>query len=351
MNLTKNIRYLTFPQLIDYDSMGAGVFTPYAMLSGPISYKSKNINTDKFGFRSTISKKNIFNLADIEKYDEVNILLGGSTAFGVGSTSDSSTITSQLSKKTDSCWLNLGIRGCNSLTEYVQLIRFIHNAKNINNIIFFSGMNDLYLRLVHENIHNIDPGFGTKYSDISTYHPFKQSLAILLSSIYNIEPRDLINNSLYNMIFKPFMNNNKRKKNKKLDLDSKIKEYFKIYSRNFMLYKGLINSLSCNVVFLIQPLIFWTEKVISKEEKDVLEYLNKIQKDEYWNEVKNILTSKGIKDKIINNFFNISNKFGIKCYDTNRFFNKIDQTCFVDSIHLSDYGNKIISNELIKILK
>ena len=102
MNLTKNIRYLTFPQLIDYDSMGAGVFTPYAMLSGPISYKSKNINTDKFGFRRTITKKNIFNLTDIEKYDEVNILLGGSATFGVGSTSDFSTITSQLSKKTDS---------------------------------------------------------------------------------------------------------------------------------------------------------------------------------------------------------------------------------------------------------
>ena len=45
MRSTKNIRYDTFPQLIDYDSMDSGIFTPYAMLSGPKSYKSKKINT------------------------------------------------------------------------------------------------------------------------------------------------------------------------------------------------------------------------------------------------------------------------------------------------------------------
>jgi len=349
MSLTNNIRYNIFPQLKEYDKMGSGIYTPYAMLSGPLSYKSKNINTDMYGFRHTLTNNNIFKLSEIEKYDEVNILVGGSTVFGVGSNSDSSTITSLLSSKTNECWINLGIRGCNSLTEYVQLIRFIGKAKKIKNIIFLSGMNDLYLRLVHENIQNIDPGFGTKFADITAFHPYKQSLAILLSNLYNLEPKDLIGKSFFNMLFKPF--DKKIKENKKLDLDSKIEEFFKIYSRNFMLYKGLSNSLNCNVIFLIQPLIFWTDKVITKKEKDILEYLEKIQKNDYWNEVRNILTEKNIKETIINNFDKIGNKFQVKCYDSNKLFNHIDKTCFVDSIHLSDYGNKIISDEIIKLLK
>ena len=349
MRSTKNIRYDTFPQLIDYDSMDSGIFTPYAMLSGPKSYKSKKINTDKFGFRFTVTKNNTFNLEEIQKHEEVNILVGASTAFGVGSNSDSSTITSLLSSKDNECWINLGIRGCNSLTEYIQLIRFIGKAKKIKNIIFLSGMNDLYLRLVHENIQNIDPGFGTKFTDISGFHPYKQSLSILLSKLYNVEPKDLIEKSFFNMLFKPFKNNNKN--NKKLDFDSKIEEYFKIYSRNFMLYKGLSNSLNCKVVFLIQPLIFWTDKVISKKESDVLEYLERIQKDDSWDEVRNILIKKGVKETIINNFYKIGNKFQVKCYDSNKFFSQINKTCFVDSIHLSDYGNKIISDKIIKLLK
>ena len=89
MSLTKNIRYNIFPQLIDYDQMGSGVYTPYAMLSGPISYKSDKINTDKFGFRDTVfnnikyaqpdaSEKEIFNAAKLSMSEEfINNLENG----------------------------------------------------------------------------------------------------------------------------------------------------------------------------------------------------------------------------------------------------------------------------------
>ena len=76
MSLTKDIRYKVFPQLIEYDQMGSGIYTPYAMLSGPISYKSKIVNTDKFGFRETIFNNKKFLVSDIKNYDEVNLLVG-----------------------------------------------------------------------------------------------------------------------------------------------------------------------------------------------------------------------------------------------------------------------------------
>ena len=98
-------------------------------------------------------------------------------------------------------------------------------------------------------------------------------------------------------------------------------------------------------------MIFWTNKVITNEEQNVLDYLKKIQKNDYWDTVRNILTTGGIKDNFIENFLNIGSKFGIKCFDSNKFFDQNDKTCFVDSIHLSDHGNEIIANQLIKLIK
>jgi hypothetical protein len=54
-----NIRYNCFPQMEDYDIMPTGIFSPYSMLSGPISYSSPRINTDALGFRNSYFNSSI----------------------------------------------------------------------------------------------------------------------------------------------------------------------------------------------------------------------------------------------------------------------------------------------------
>ena len=59
------------------------------------NYKTNSINTDSLGFRKTInSEGNPIDLDKVKsKYQDCNILMGGSAAFGMGNSSDSKTIS------------------------------------------------------------------------------------------------------------------------------------------------------------------------------------------------------------------------------------------------------------------
>lgn len=337
-----NIRNQIFPQMQDYDNMPSGHFVPYSMLSGPENFKSKNINTDRFGFRITKSNNLTSIVENINEYEKVNIILGGSTVFGVGSTNDSKTIASLLQSYTGEKWLNFGVRGCNSLQEYIYLISHLSKANNIKNIIFFSGINDLYLSLVNEYHDDYDYGFGTKFNKISSFHPYHQSFAVFFSRLYGLDYNDLIQFRKKEMIF-PFLKFNKKEK-EKLDFNKRIDRFLNQYQRNFKLYKGLKNSLQTDKVqFILQPLINWSNKNISKNEKKVLDFLNKQQKESPWQEFKLVIDQKEVVNKINIFFDSLSRSENIRFQNSNTFFDNENSDCFVDSVHLTDYGNKKIA--------
>ena len=59
MNST-NGRYKIFPQMEDYDKMNSGQFSPYSVAYGtPYNFRSKESDTDSYGFRWTKMKRNI----------------------------------------------------------------------------------------------------------------------------------------------------------------------------------------------------------------------------------------------------------------------------------------------------
>ena len=97
MNINKELRYKLAPQMKVYDSLGYR-FLPYIMFTQPPNFRSEVLNTDERGFRfnSKVTKKSIF--GEIKK-NETILFLGGSTAFGVGSTKDENSITGILEKK------------------------------------------------------------------------------------------------------------------------------------------------------------------------------------------------------------------------------------------------------------
>ena len=344
-----NVRYEIFSQMKKYDEMASGCFAPYSMLSGPHKYQSSDINTDKFGFRLTKSSKSISSVEDLNKYNDINIIVGGSTVFGVGCLNDCKTIPSLLQQKTGEHWLNFGIRGCNSLQEYIHLISHLNYANNIKNIIFVSGINDLYLSLVSDYNDGYDMGFGVKYSKISTYHPYHQSFAIFFAKLYGLDFNDLVKLRKKQMIF-PFkkIRNGKRKK---LKFKQKVNRFLNQYERNFKLYEGLKKPFKVNKIkFIFQPLVNWSNKKLSSNEKLVLDYLNKNQTDSPWNNFKADIEKKELFLEIDNAFHNLSKKTGIKYFNSNSLFDKEINDCFVDSVHLTDFGNKKMSELILKIL-
>jgi hypothetical protein len=351
MNLTNNIRYKIFPQMIEYDSMASGKYVPYAMLAGPSDYKGSRINTDKHGFRITQNDSNYFRVEDIEKYDEINILVGGSTTFGVGSTSDSNTISSIVSKNKKEVWLNLGIRGCNSFQEIIHLNRVLYKAKKVKKIVFLSGVNDLYLRIVNNTITDFDFGFGTKFTSIAAFHPYRQALSVFFASIYNTDPLNIVDKNILEMISWPF-HKSKYKENKDeriFSIEQKIEMYLELYKRNFELYKGFSLAYNCEVHFIFQPLLFWSDKQISKNEILVVNYLDELQKSDYWGDVKRQINDSKVSNKIHEKLNVLSKNLGFTYFNSNKLFTNISDDCFVDSVHLTDFGNKLIADYISNI--
>ena len=182
--------YEVYPQMKFYNDsiISKKRLVPYAMISSQKNYTNKCVKTCNKGFRISSNNKKIFSVDNIKKYSSVNILVGGSTVFGIGSPNNESTIPSLLCKKTNSIWLNFGIRAGNSFSEYIHLINLLHKARKIDYIIFLSGLNDLYLSFLYQNETEFDPGF---FPDISEFYK-KPILKELKQRIFNKLSRNSI---------------------------------------------------------------------------------------------------------------------------------------------------------------
>ena len=88
--LIKNRRYEIIPQMVDYDFIGESWF-PYVMNMQKTNISLKSVSTDQYGFRSTT--KSNYSILLYEEFVKSNsipkgLLIGNSTAFGVGASSE-----------------------------------------------------------------------------------------------------------------------------------------------------------------------------------------------------------------------------------------------------------------------
>ena len=72
-------------------------------------------------------------------------IFGGSTAFGVGSTKDSKTISSIISDNSNFQVYNMGFRAYNNFQELTLFNQIYNKFKNLKHLIFVSGFNDIFL--------------------------------------------------------------------------------------------------------------------------------------------------------------------------------------------------------------
>ena len=77
--------------------------------------------------------------------DEQIIITGNSTAFGIGSSSDKKTISSNLSNLLKKKVYNLSLRTCNSFQELILFLQVLDKFKNLKTVIIVSGFNDVLI--------------------------------------------------------------------------------------------------------------------------------------------------------------------------------------------------------------
>jgi hypothetical protein len=338
----------------EYDEI-SNEFALYTMFTNTKNFSGNYINTDNYGFRlSKFNDKYISVSSEMNSKEKINIIIGGSTVFGVGATNDDQTIASHLSKITKEKWINLGLRAGNSFQEYINLIKIIGKIDDIGKIVVLGGINDIYMNLVFDQggINNLDDlifdnskinHFWSKYK-LSQYSIRRKLTASIISYIKNVEFNSIIDKkSLREML------NFKENRLKNIDLIKtySLQKLFSIFERNFLLYSSLEKGLeNTQIIYFLQPHFNWIRKESNKKEKEIMDYLD-INSD-----LSNMdKINYELYQKIIKKLNSFSLKFNFEYFDFNsEDFGGKDDFTFVDRVHLSDYGNNIASKIIEKRL-
>ncbi len=293
----------------------------------------ETVNINSHGFRGhDFSEKK-----DLDTYRI--FIVGGSTIFGSGTTSDDTTIPSFLQKKFEATHsdqkieiLNAGIGSAYSYSEkYLienSLIKFQPDL-----IIIYSGGNDANNR------------YGTEYS-VPGFPQYSQNKKLTKTQLtYNIEPTDPV------YLAKKFIKEiNYRTPFQLLKIYQGIEnQYFtpsgsaKIQAQELWTTRmGEIckanNDVGIKTIILVQPMLGSGNKQLSTDEKILLEYSGTYMED-----------SIDILNKMAGSLVELEN-ICHGTYDLRMIFDDVKEPILFDHLHVNDLGNEMVAEEIYEIL-
>lgn len=347
------------PGYEDYKNM-LHEFRPFMMFTNADNYKTNKVNTDRLGFRKVIYKGKLIGIDELKKYSKtIDVLLGGSTAFSMGSLSDKETIHSELTNLKRLCF-SLGIRGASSHQELLAFLKFKNFFPAVKNIIILSGFNDIAIAAEKESIFYQD--FGTVMG--ARHH----ALNFLFQSGSHYEERWI--KGMYNFFFYVVYLSNKSKTFKKFlsffsyfkqgrlqlktakllnqTFEQKIKNLNKMISNDFDTWSIIQKQLKINIIYVFQPVLSWTNKPLTNFESQIFQTEKKNLKYSFAKDY----TDKKIYKKHRDFIKNCCHKSGIKFLDGNQLILKSDhkKNFFIDMTHLTSYGNEFMARNINKFL-
>lgn len=137
-------RYRRVPQMRSYDNLGS-VWHPYIMYFHTPNYSTSHVTTDNFGFRHSVFNGTKLSPINPPSSSSVSLVVGASTAFGIGAEDDTGTIASHLAELTAEPWLNLGGRAYAAFQEFALYAHFASRLPKVKTVLIVSGFNNLFL--------------------------------------------------------------------------------------------------------------------------------------------------------------------------------------------------------------
>ena len=266
------------------------------------NFKTININSD--GFRGN----------EIQKNPDYRIfMIGGSTTFGVGSSSDSKTIPAYLQNiinmnNNDGLnieVINAGIPKASSITE-IELIQNKILAYQPDLLIIYDGINDL--------------GYGLKYS-VSNGEPLSDSIIREISRGSYYTPKILLThyfNYKHNTVdVIPFNS-------------SDINEKTLLWKERWE--KVCQKDTNFKTIIILQPFVDTKFKPLTEEEMKYYKHYDSESKSDYYQLYANKLDE--LKDSCD---LTIDLRDAFASYST---------TIYFDSVHVSDFGNEVVANQI-----
>lgn len=288
------------------------------------------ININEYGFRgSEITKEKPDNTYRI-------FMVGGSTTFGTGSTSDQTTIPGFLQKKFDSLGLpfdvqvvNAGFSGGNSISE-VWLIKNRILEFEPDLLIIYDGYNDVYYIEKENNNFTKDNDFDTQM--INFQKIFDETFLRILSSYKTLDKIvEKVEKS------KTDFDNPKKENPKKYKMvDDNIRSNkISAWKEHWKEICQVGKEKGYEVIVTIQPILGSSDRELSKQEKN---------KFILWENEKRLV--------VLEDYANSLNFLEDYCYktaDLRKVFDDINRPIYTDNVHMSDFGNEIVANEFFEI--
>jgi len=322
-------------------------------------YVSGSANTDGHGLRVQHKQNGV--ILDLESchYGIYDIMVGGSSVFGVDASSDCSTLPACLSRGGIDC-LNWGIRGAGSQQELHAFLNFKRWVPNIRNVIIFSGVNLCSLATLPSVM--IYPDQGALFSEehylnqalgglrsAAEHQIFRDKLARLSRRAINAYCRNSWIRCLLKQ-FSPKLRNETRSGQIPLrnvtGFSKRVQSLINLLKNELATWASLACGMNFKLTYILQPAINWTRKPLSSVEaecfeEDVRLYPEMLQ-----------FANRDFHSSYALMISNICMKNGIRFFDANQCFDisSSSETLFTDVCHLSDQGNEFLAKGLMEAL-
>lgn len=332
-----SIRTELAPHLLGYEekftSKGEIRWLPHLLYFHPKSHRSEVVNTDSVGFRYATDGDRSISAADHGSADSVRLLAGSSTVFGIGASSDAWTLPSRLNFHDERVqpWLNFGGRSFNSTQELLLLTLYRHLLPKVDEIVLFSGFNNLSLARMPEG----------REEDHGTFFQY---------NMYN----KMFEQQNESKIISPVRNLLRRKEEPAAPVPPSISEQIayaaELTLRHLDAWKALASTWDAKITYILQPLSGWVREKGSREEDLIFDELERLggfaamygdilSKDvniEYAARLE-----QGAKDIGVN-FVNFSPIMAESA--------EADQWLFIDRIHLTDGGHDFVAGKILETI-
>ena len=322
-------RNLIVPQMRDYDELGMNQeWVPHLMYFHPRNASKPSVSTDQFGARNSVGTKPNAPTA---------LLVGGSSVFGIGATSDSTTIPSLLNASTKYNWRNLGGRAFNSTQETILL--HLSNTKKIDGpIVVMSGANNLTRSLMAGSF---SPMYGAFFHQ-GLFEQQMKSAAVGNRAL----TRQLIAGLREKFGLGKKSNTQMTSHTPSTKAES-YKAMLTVFERDCEYLNMLAKHNSTTASFVLQPFAPWINKSLTSQEIKLFELLD--QEAESFSRI--LVELAEHKAQYARDVEAICANVGLKFLDLNLAPElRQPEWLFVDRVHLTDAGYSVVAKLLVREL-
>ncbi len=346
--------YEIAPVMREYHSLGSA-FQPYTMETSPPNFSGEHISTDRFGFRTTVHGDKPVTFEDWSSPQHSRpraVLMGNSTAFGVGASSDKATIASCLSDTTELSWFNFGGRRYQSTQE---LLTYLLNVRcPVDTVVALSGINnfdmayrfDCLSSLSYPPIYpfqryaNRSLAHATAPKRASLWERIARKLGLQLAPQQDRLPQPTMDDffSAENANLYAFLPSEEELKNG-LSGTKALHNALNRLETDLGILRDVGVARGQRVFYALQPIPTWTEKLASEEEKELFAIVER-QRGTKWKIISDWLSQHD--DSFRSSVKEICSKAEVPFLDLNKEGVFPDEAwIFLDRYHLTDLGQRL----------